>query len=116
MKARIKSTLTYIGLTALLVTFCLGGLAWRPVGAANRPAGQGGGKKDKVSSDLRERLSKGRDGGQTVEVVLQLKGKPTGQLNTLLRREGVRLKDSFDGFASMAVSLPAGVVEELASF
>ena len=50
------------------------------------------------------------------EVVLQLNGRPTGQLNALLRREGVRLKGSFDGFDSMAVSLPSDVVEGLASF
>lgn len=118
MKLRRKSTLLFLVVVALLVTLCPVGSAWHRAGAADKAANRkkDKSKKNKVSPDLGERLRAGADGEQPVEVVLQLNGKPGGQLKALLNRAGVRLKGSFESFDSLAVSLPAGLVEELASF
>src|SRR6266536_505405 len=70
---------------------------------------------DKVSSNLRERVREGRT-DDTVSVILQLNGPPTGSLNALLQRNGVRVKDHFDDLDSYSVDLPVSVVEELATY
>ncbi|HYY57031.1 MAG TPA: S8 family serine peptidase, partial [Pyrinomonadaceae bacterium] len=75
---------------------------------------QGGRGKDKTSSDLRERSRK-RDGDR-VEVILQHEGKISGQLNAFLNRNGVHVRQEFRNFDSVLVELPAGSLEELASF
>jgi len=121
IKAHGKTTISYVAVALMLLLGVGGGPVLRPAGAAGKKGGkmekeQKKAKKDKVSPDLRERLSAGNDGGREVEVLLQLRKKPTGQLNALLSRNGVRLKDSFDDFSSMAVSLPPEVIDELASF
>lgn len=80
MEPRRKHSLRHAGLLAFLITFCLVGLTWEPAGPADN-ARQRGARKDKVSPDLRERLPAASEGGQAVEVVLQLNGKPGGRLN-----------------------------------
>src|SRR2546425_7289627 len=75
-------------------------------------APQGGGKKaSKVSSDLN-----GRKGGETVKVILQLRGKMSGQLNALLSRTDIHVKSSFKNFNAQAIEMPASTVDEIAAF
>ncbi|HEX8164025.1 MAG TPA: S8 family peptidase, partial [Pyrinomonadaceae bacterium] len=81
-----------------------------------RPAGGWGRLTDKVSPELRSRSQGAARNGETVPVILRLKEKPTGQLNALLNRSGVHIKGDFESFNSMAVEVPADVVEELAAF
>jgi len=61
----------------------------------------------KVSSDLRGKSAS----GEVVKVILQLNDKPSGPLNALLNRSGVHVRAAFKNFNSLAVELPAGVVD-----
>src|SRR2546421_11892200 len=78
--------------------------------AEAKNSGHANGKK--VSPDLQGKSA----GSSLVRVILQLNGKPTGQLNALLNRNGVHVRASFSNFNAQAVELPANVVDELASF
>src|SRR5919199_4335300 len=69
----------------------------------------GNAKGKKVSPDLKKN-------GSLVRVILQLDGKPSGQLNALLNRNGVHVRASFKNLNAHVVELPQGVVDELASF
>ncbi len=69
-------------------------------------------KHDKVASDLRERLAS----RSTVKVILQLDGKPSGQLNALLASNGIKIRKHFDKLNSFAIELPTSVVDSLSEF
>ena len=69
-------------------------------------------KHDKLGSDLREQL----ENSSSVQVILQLDGKPSGQLNALLASNGVKIRKHFDKLNAFALELPASVVEALAAF
>ena len=69
-------------------------------------------KHDKLGSDLREQLQD----SSNVSAILQLDGKPSGQLNALLASNGIKIRKHFDQLNSFALELPASVVEPLASF
>src|SRR4030095_7091600 len=75
-------------------------------------------KDEKVSETFRERAKKTAEGEneETVRVILQLNGPPGGQLNALLRRNDIRLKDHFAEFNSSVVELPLNVVRQLSEF
>jgi hypothetical protein len=60
---------------------------------------------DKVSSELRGFVN--RTKAETVEVVVELSAPPSGRLNALLQRNGVRLRGHFASLDAMAVELPA---------
>src|SRR5215207_6857070 len=76
---------------------------------------QGAGRSDeKVSSELRGFV--GRTKADTVAVVVQLSAPPSGGLNALLQRSGVRVRGHFAALDALAVELPAAVVDELTSF
>ena len=77
----------------------------------NSPEGKG---YDKVASDLREFVRK--DAGPKVTVILQLNGSMSGQLNALLRSNGVKVNKHFVNLDAFAVEIPPSVVESLASF
>ncbi len=70
---------------------------------------------DKVSPDLRDKVRNNRN-DETVKVILQLDGNMSGNLNALLRSNGVKVKKQFAAFNSFAVELPASVVESLSHF
>ncbi|MDQ3745466.1 MAG: S8 family serine peptidase, partial [Acidobacteriota bacterium] len=95
---------------SLLLCLCLSIMVTDRAHAGGQ-SGQGGGKSAKVSPDLR-----GGSDASLVKVILQLSGKPSGQLNALLNRNGVHVRAHFQSFNSYAVELPADVVDELASF
>src|SRR5690349_19447792 len=72
-------------------------------------------KPSKVASDLGDVLS--NQGSETmVKVILQLNSKPSGQLNSLLAANGVKIRRHFDNLNSFALELPANVVNSLSSF
>ncbi|HEX8145155.1 MAG TPA: hypothetical protein VF553_21495, partial [Pyrinomonadaceae bacterium] len=70
----------------------------------------------KLSSDLAGRISGAKSGADRLDCILQLNAKPSGRLNALLNRNGVRLRAHFSAFNSYAIDLPASAVAELASF
>ena len=75
-------------------------------------------KDEKVSDMFRQRSKKTSHGEneETVQVILQLNGPSSGQLNALLRRNDIRLKDHFAEFNSSVVELPLSVVRQLSEF
>ncbi|HLL99896.1 MAG TPA: S8 family serine peptidase, partial [Pyrinomonadaceae bacterium] len=70
----------------------------------------------KVSDELRARVINNSSNNNVVRVILQLSEPPRGQLNALLNRNGIHVRANFRNLNSMVVELPAGVVDELASF
>ena len=83
--------------------------------AARAPQGAGQTQRgDKVSPELRQFMRAG--GADTVSVIIQLGAQPTGQLNALLQRNGVRVHGRFANLDAVAAELPASVVNELADF
>ena len=75
----------------------------------------GGLHHNKIAFDLSEQLHQ-KNAGSLVNVILQLNSSPSGQLNALLRSNGVRVKGKFSSFNSYALSLPVSVVNSLATF
>ena len=77
--------------------------------AASSGKNSGNAKGKKVSPDLQKNAG-------LVRVILQLDGKPSGQLNALLNRNGVHVRASFKSLNAFSVELPGNVVDELADF
>ena len=69
-------------------------------------------KHDKVAPDLRDQI--GNTG--LIKVILQLDGKPSGQLNALLASNGIKIRKHFNKLNSFALELPSSIVETLSSF
>ncbi|HEX8339255.1 MAG TPA: hypothetical protein VF621_21210, partial [Pyrinomonadaceae bacterium] len=126
MNAKSK-ILTLLTCCALLLPLCGAGLL--PGGRAQ--AGNGGGKggdeeperalfnRDKVSAALRERAGRGnsgKGGGETEQVIIRLNGKMSGGLNSLLSRNGAKVKKELKALGMAVAELPQSAVEELASF
>src|SRR5215218_2624245 len=103
---------TLLALFSLLAQLCAGTTAGAPQRANARAATP----PDKVSHALRERLGRSGGAAQTEGVILQLTGKPSGRLNALLNRADVHVRAQLNSFDALALELPLGVVEELASF
>jgi serine protease AprX len=104
---------TLLAIFSLLAQLCAGTIA----GAAPRAdKARVAAPPDKVSHALRERLSRTGEAAQTTGVILQLRGKPSGRLNALLNRAGVHVRARLDSLEALALELPLGLVEELASF
>src|SRR5919109_367451 len=99
-----------------LVLSLYGGMMPRKASAAPKDQSSKERLGKKFSEDLGERAKRRDASTDTVSVILQLSDKPSGQLNALLKRNGVRLRNSFNQLNTHVVDLPASVVEELASF
>ena len=69
----------------------------------------------KISRKLRHEQQTSASPGKNLRVILQLNSAPTGQLNSLLRRNGARVKGNFADVGVMALDLPADALDELAS-
>ncbi|HEX8149020.1 MAG TPA: S8 family serine peptidase, partial [Pyrinomonadaceae bacterium] len=109
MKYRTPSRVaTLLALFSMLAQMCAGTIA----GAAPRPDSTGA----KVSHALRDRLRLSGDPAQAAAVILQLGGKPSGRLNAMLNRAGVHVGARLNSLDALALELPLGLVEELASF
>ena len=74
-----------------------------------------GAKHNKIASDLLDQLGN-ESPSKLVKVILQLDGKPTGQLNALLSSNGVKIKKQFANLDSFALELPLNVVNALSQF
>jgi hypothetical protein len=114
MNSRTPSrVVTLLALFSMLAQLCAGTTAGAVSRADRAPAAA---HHSKVSHALRDRLRRGDDSAQTAEVILQLSGKPSGRLNALLNRAGVHVRAKLDSLDTLALDLPLGAVEELASF
>jgi subtilisin family serine protease len=95
---------------ALLSSLCAVGFYPQAVSAeSNKPRRS---KDEKLSDTLRQ----GIKNDETVQIILQLNGSPTGRLNALLQRNGIRVKDNFAEFNSLVIELPLSVASELSGF
>jgi hypothetical protein len=74
-----------------------------------------GAKHNKIASELNDQFGS-RSGDTMVKVILQLDGKPSGQLNALLASNGVKIKKHFTSLDSFALELPLNVVNALSQF
>ncbi|HEX8745983.1 MAG TPA: S8 family serine peptidase, partial [Pyrinomonadaceae bacterium] len=71
----------------------------------------------KISPDLRERMGRaGEPDEESVPVILQLKGKPSGRVNALLNRNGVHMRRYMKSLDTYSLKLPMALIPELASF
>ena len=126
MNAKSK-ILTLLTCCALLLSLCGAGLL--PGGKASaggkdksgdEPDARGPFNHDKVSRALRERKRTGKSGKggdeEKVQVILRLNGPMSGGLNSLLKRNGVRVKQELKSLGMATVELPESAIEELASF
>lgn len=75
----------------------------------------GAGRGLKMSADLRELAQNGEAGSKRVDIILQADDLKSSRLRSLLQRSGARIKGRFHQFGTMAVSVPARAVEELAA-
>src|SRR4029453_10927418 len=69
----------------------------------------------KVAPDLGE-LAHGALQDATLKVIIQLNDEMSGQLDWLLRSNGVKIKKRFAALNTLAVELPASVVDSLEQF
>src|ERR1044071_5457786 len=76
---------------------------------AQRDEEKPAGGVEKISTDLQKNAHAKPD--DTLSVVVQLSDKPSGKLRALLNRNGVHLKGDFQNLGSMALDLPASVVD-----
>ncbi|HKE57852.1 MAG TPA: S8 family peptidase, partial [Pyrinomonadaceae bacterium] len=123
MKAnkRSKATpaLSLLTSVSLLLPMLCGFLSANVAQAAAKDDGSNKGPQNhfrqKLARDLRDKV---QSGGQqeTLKVILQLEGKISGPLNALLRSHGIKIKRQFSNFNSLALELPAEVVEALSNF
>ncbi|HKR01252.1 MAG TPA: S8 family serine peptidase, partial [Pyrinomonadaceae bacterium] len=127
MKNSKRSPLiSLITIFSLMVSLCSGILitdsaqAMPSKGSSNGNSGpgngNGNGRAAKVSLGLSQRAnrSKGKDG--TVRVIVQFDGKPSSEVNSILHRNGIKVREVFKNFDARAIELPVSAVEELAAF
>src|SRR5215216_547440 len=109
---------SFLLLCALVLSFYVVSLGPKAVSAESNAGSSPGktrrSKGEKISETLRERAAKGDD--EIVQVILQFNAAPTGRLNALLQRNGVRVKGDFKEFNSVVVELPSSVVAQLSEF
>ncbi|HJX91043.1 MAG TPA: S8 family serine peptidase, partial [Pyrinomonadaceae bacterium] len=82
---------------------------------ANASPKHGHAKDDNIAVELHEQM-RSKSPTTVVKVILQLDGHMSGQLNALLRSNGVKVKKSFANFNAFAVELPLNVVDSLSHF
>src|SRR5437764_3394135 len=108
--------LTWLTILSLVVSLCAGSIISGQAKAQPKENDGARAKGDKVSSDLRERVSDAQARDDPVGVILQLNGPAGDSVRAILKRNGVRVKGDFRNFNSQAVELPASVVDELSLY
>ena len=112
MEKKMKNRLSkFLVLTGIFL-FCFGIVF---SGKARAQSAFGAQKGQKVGTDLQQIVSRSNQSG-LVDVIIQIEGKPSGQLNALLNRNGVRIRAKYYHFNYIALRLPAAFVNELSSF
>ena len=107
--------LTWLACASLVLSLCCGILVMDKASAKDDRRNRGERRHRKVANDLRER-SRREPGANDLKVILQLNDRPSTELRALLRSNGVKIRKQFINFNTLALELPASVVESLASF
>ncbi|HEY3578954.1 MAG TPA: S8 family serine peptidase, partial [Pyrinomonadaceae bacterium] len=92
-----------------------GGIAQAGILNGKGKSARNGAKHNKIAADLLERLDS-ESASKLVKVILQLDGKPSGQLNALLATNGIKIRKQFANLDSFALELPLNVVNALSQF
>ncbi|MCM3871703.1 MAG: S8 family serine peptidase, partial [Pyrinomonadaceae bacterium] len=108
--------ISWLTCVSMLLSLCAGILVSGTANAAPQRTRQRWSRQSKVASDLRKSVNNRRNGGDKVDVILQLNGEMSPELEAMLRSSGVRIRKHFNNFGSTAVQLPAGIVDSLADF
>jgi serine protease AprX len=98
--------LSYVAVFCLLVLMSVGSVPTVNAQFSN-------GLVVKISRQLR-RSSETANGN--VHMIMQLDSPPTGQLNALLQRNGIRIRGNFSELGTVALDAPADLIDELATF
>ncbi len=107
--------MTWLTCSSLVLSLCCGILVMDKASAKGDRRNRKAIKHSKVANDLRDR-SRREPGADALKVILQLNDKPSGNLRALLRSNGVKIRKQFTNFNTLALELPASVVESLSSF
>ena len=111
---RLSITASLLTASALLLCLCSGGIGPQRVGAESSKTNAPKLKRtkgEKISPTLSP-----HQGDEVVQIILQLNAAPTGRLNALLQRAGIRVKHQFVELNSFLVELPVGLIDELSEF
>src|SRR5689334_285297 len=92
-----------------------GGIAQAGILNGKGKSARNSAKHNKIAADLLEQLDN-ESASKLVKVILQLDGKPSGQLNALLATNGVKIRKQFANLDSFALELPLNVVNALSQF
>ena len=115
MKSRTQKkhplTIGLVTSVALVAALLSGILLNDRASAANHHKG----KRVKVSQNLQAELLKGNN-ANLVNVVIQFNSKPSGELNSLLNRNGVHVRMKLNELNTVVVGLPAELIPSLSSF
>ena len=107
---RLSTAASLLTLCALLFCFCFAGVNPQRVRAESIKPPAGKAKRsgrEKVSPTLGQSVS---NDGALVQIILHLNAAPSGRLNALLQRNGIRVKDHFAEFNASVVELPLNVI------
>jgi serine protease AprX len=107
--------LTWLACASLALSLSGGILVMDKASAKNDKHNSAERRHRKVAHDLRDR-SRREPQSNALEVIIQLNDRPSTELRALLRSNGVRIKKQYTNFNTIAVQLPASVIESLNSF
>src|SRR2546430_2698429 len=113
---------TLITIFSLVLSLCSGILIIDKAHAAsNQGLSHGNGSRsngysEKMNSDLHKRAKGAKATEDIIRVILQFNGKPSSAVNSILGRNGIKVKGIFQNLGARVVELPASVAEELAAF
>ena len=91
MKPATRSPLTWITSLAQLFSLCCGIMVTDNHAASSRSDGSEGIQHQKLADDLRDR-ARGAAPDETLKVIVQLNGAISGELNGLLRSNGIKIE------------------------
>src|SRR2546421_11644763 len=108
MRIKVPKVRKLLVTTAAIATFLC--IAYSPDSfLTNTKAAQPDPRPSKISGDVRDFISgKYTD---TVPVIIQLNAQPTGQLNALFQRSGIRVRGRFSNLDAIAIDIPPSLID-----
>src|SRR6266480_3646198 len=117
-RSKASIAITWITCLSLVLSLCAGIILIDVAKAAPGRVHEGPVRsriKDKVASDLRQQVRR-NSGSNTVRTIIRLNDRMSDPLKAMLEGNGIRVKRRFSHFNSLAVELPASLVDSVASF
>jgi len=107
--------LTWLACGSLVLSLCCGILVTDKASAKGDKHDRSERRHRKIAQDLSEHSRRAPE-QEGLQVILQLNDRISPELRALLRSNGVKVRKQFVNFNTLAVDLPASVVESLDSF